>query len=231
MKSNKKTVIIFGAGRAGLSAAHQLIKKGYNVTVIETLDGPGGMARSQRFGNTLPTEYSWRGFGPWYCNVYKIMKEIPIVSKFEKNKMTTVYDQELSRHIKFHLTSDTISKKHIESSSCDNCIKTNKKCYKEVLYEIPHSWKCGWLDYLRLYWIFAQGFVSNKRSKDIYSNQNAAKIFTKYLSQGASKVFNQVFGPFIGVDSYNASFHHVSITILKINYVNLHPEDLKCRFC
>src|SRR3990172_6978757 len=83
---NKQKVIIFGAGIAGLSTAHYLNQHGYDVTVIEKLDIPGGLARSQRYPSGLPTEYSWRGFGPWYHNTFDIMKKI-------KTASGTVYDE------------------------------------------------------------------------------------------------------------------------------------------
>jgi phytoene dehydrogenase-like protein len=43
-----KTVSIFGAGISGLTTAHELNRRGYDVTVYEKLDSPGGVARSKR---------------------------------------------------------------------------------------------------------------------------------------------------------------------------------------
>nr|QBK87415.1 MAG: flavin-containing amine oxidase [Marseillevirus LCMAC201] len=93
-----KTVAIFGAGISGLSAAHELAEKGWYVQVHEKLDEPGGVARSHRETSTsAPSEYSWRGYAPWYHNVYDLMKRIPI------NNDKTVYD-ELSRPVEFVFT-------------------------------------------------------------------------------------------------------------------------------
>jgi len=74
-----KSCIIFGAGIAGLSAAHVLAKAGIQVTVVEKLDTPGGLARSARNSEDkgVPSEYSWRGLGPWYGNVFTVLKQIP----------------------------------------------------------------------------------------------------------------------------------------------------------
>ena len=47
-------VIIFGAGIAGLTAAHYLVDQGYRVTVVEALDVPGGLARSARSATGIP---------------------------------------------------------------------------------------------------------------------------------------------------------------------------------
>lgn len=61
MQQNKKqTVLIFGAGIAGLSAAHYCVQRGFDVQVIESLSVPGDLARSKRVpeDNNMPSEYS-----------------------------------------------------------------------------------------------------------------------------------------------------------------------------
>lgn len=50
----KKQVIIIGAGPAGLTAAVELIKKGYGVTVLEASDRIGGISQTVRYhGNRM----------------------------------------------------------------------------------------------------------------------------------------------------------------------------------
>jgi len=52
--SEKKSVIIIGAGPAGLTAAYELTKKGNKVTVIESTGSVGGMAKSfELFGQIV----------------------------------------------------------------------------------------------------------------------------------------------------------------------------------
>ena len=52
--SDKKSVIIIGAGPAGLTAAYELTKKGNKVTVIESTGSVGGMAKSfELFGQIV----------------------------------------------------------------------------------------------------------------------------------------------------------------------------------
>jgi len=75
-----KKIIIFGAGISGLTVAHELVEKGFNVEVHETDYIPGGMARSTRTLNDTPSEHSWRGYGPFYYNTYDILGRLKIKS-------------------------------------------------------------------------------------------------------------------------------------------------------
>ncbi|MCP5052575.1 MAG: FAD-dependent oxidoreductase, partial [bacterium] len=45
IKSNGKKVCVIGAGPAGLTAANDLALRGYQVTILEQFDQPGGMLR------------------------------------------------------------------------------------------------------------------------------------------------------------------------------------------
>lgn len=87
-----KKVIILGGGVAGLSAAHELIKRNFEVTVYESKGIPGGKARSTDVPdsatdgrNPLPGEHGFRFFPRFYKHVTATMKEIPFHGK-------TVYD-------------------------------------------------------------------------------------------------------------------------------------------
>ena len=102
-------VIIFGAGIAGLTVAHELLEKGYSVELHEKIDEIGGFARSRRLSgkDDMPTEHSWRGYGPFYCNFFNIAKRIP--TKDGK----TVYNN-LSRPINFLLPHDEITKRGLK---------------------------------------------------------------------------------------------------------------------
>jgi len=79
----KKTVSIFGGGIAGLTVAHELVEKGFDVTVYEKDNSLGGMAKSKRNNNSIPSEHSWRGYGKFYHNAFDIMKRIPIKENYE----------------------------------------------------------------------------------------------------------------------------------------------------
>jgi uncharacterized protein with NAD-binding domain and iron-sulfur cluster len=88
-----KKVIILGGGVAGLSAAHELIKRGFLVEIYELKNIAGGKARSTSIPNStngnknpLPGEHGFRFFPRFYKHITATMKEIP----FGQNK--TVYN-------------------------------------------------------------------------------------------------------------------------------------------
>ena len=91
-------VIIFGAGISGLTVAHELIEKGYKVTIFEKDSIAGGMARTFRYKNGVPTEHSWRGFAPFYYNTFELMKRIPLNSIENFTNQFTI--EEVRKHNK-----------------------------------------------------------------------------------------------------------------------------------
>jgi uncharacterized protein with NAD-binding domain and iron-sulfur cluster len=79
-----KRVAIFGGGVAGLSAAHELVERGFAVAVYEKRDVFGGKARSIPVPNTstngrkaLPGEHGFRFFPAFYKHIPDTMERIP----------------------------------------------------------------------------------------------------------------------------------------------------------
>ena len=80
-----KHVIILGGGVGGMSAAHELIERGYKVTIFERQKYiPGGKARSVPVPNTstgdrkdLPGEHGFRFFPGFYRHITDTMSKIP----------------------------------------------------------------------------------------------------------------------------------------------------------
>jgi 15-cis-phytoene desaturase len=77
-------VAILGGGVAGLSAAHELVERGYEVTIYEKRDIFGGKARSLSVRNTatggredLPGEHGFRFFPRFYRHLPDTMERIP----------------------------------------------------------------------------------------------------------------------------------------------------------
>jgi uncharacterized protein with NAD-binding domain and iron-sulfur cluster len=81
-----KKVVIVGGGVAGLSAAHELIERGFEVHVYERRPYFGGKAASYRVpqgnganaqGEGLPGEHGFRFFPGWYRHLTHTMTRIP----------------------------------------------------------------------------------------------------------------------------------------------------------
>jgi geranylgeranyl pyrophosphate synthase/uncharacterized protein with NAD-binding domain and iron-sulfur cluster len=90
-------VIVLGGGVAGMSAAHELIERGFEVVVLERRDIAGGKARSvpvsddggrssghqlaasdaKSVGHRLPGEHGFRFFPGFYKHVIDTMRHIP----------------------------------------------------------------------------------------------------------------------------------------------------------
>lgn len=96
-----KKVIILGGGIAGMSAAHELIEKGFEVTIFERqLKLPGGKARSfpleeyvSNHREPLPGEHGFRFFPGFYRNIIDTMRRIPFHNKETgQNNKNGVYD-------------------------------------------------------------------------------------------------------------------------------------------
>lgn len=81
----KRDVLILGGGIAGMSAAHELTERGYNVTILEKKKKlPGGKARSIPIEGTesegrkpLPGEHGFRFFPGFYKHIIDTMMRIP----------------------------------------------------------------------------------------------------------------------------------------------------------
>jgi uncharacterized protein with NAD-binding domain and iron-sulfur cluster len=77
-------VIVLGGGVGGMSAAHELAERGFEVTIYETRSIPGGKARSvpvpgsgKRGRRDLPGEHGFRFFPGFYGHLPDTMRRIP----------------------------------------------------------------------------------------------------------------------------------------------------------
>ena len=78
------SVIVIGGGVGGLTAAHELAERGFDVRVYEARPDWGGKARSQAVPGTgnggrkdLPGEHGFRFYPRFYTHVIDTMKRIP----------------------------------------------------------------------------------------------------------------------------------------------------------
>ena len=72
------TVAILGGGVGGLSAAHELAERGFDVTVYEKRARPGGKARSYPTPEGFPAEHGFRFFPAFYRHLPDTMARIPL---------------------------------------------------------------------------------------------------------------------------------------------------------
>jgi 15-cis-phytoene desaturase len=76
-------VVVLGGGIGGMSSAHELIERGYEVEVYDFGDLPGGKAKSMYHGKAsgphgrLPAEHGFRFFPGWYKHIDDTMKRTP----------------------------------------------------------------------------------------------------------------------------------------------------------
>jgi uncharacterized protein with NAD-binding domain and iron-sulfur cluster len=88
MTVSRKKVVIIGGGVAGMSAAHELIKRNFDVEVYELKSIAGGKARSTEVEGSatpgkkeLPGEHGFRFFPRFYKHITATMEEIPFGKK------------------------------------------------------------------------------------------------------------------------------------------------------
>lgn len=182
-----RSVAVFGAGVAGLSAAHEFTRLGYKVSVYEANREAGGFFRSARVPKDegMPSEYSWHGFGPWYHNSFDVMKQIPF------DETGSVYDKGLSRPIDFGIAHDRGGVEFNDS------------------WLLPVSKMLGisGTNYLRWGWLMLKTWTANRRSVEHYSRLNAAQQWKPILGESDWKTWRATFGPWIGSDWTNVSLH------------------------
>jgi hypothetical protein len=182
-----KTVAVFGAGIAGLTVAHELARRGYRVSVYEPNAEAGGFFRSARraANENTPSEYSWHGIGPWYHNVFDLMKEIPF------DESSSMFEHALSRPIDFGLAAND-----------------GRTQFDDTwLLNIKGMFRMTWRDVVLGSWLMLKTWVSDRRSREHYSSVNAAEAWRPWLSDHCWRIWRSSFGPWIGSDWLNVSLH------------------------
>jgi uncharacterized protein with NAD-binding domain and iron-sulfur cluster len=92
-----KTVVIVGGGIAGLSAAHELVRRGFDVHLYERRAHLGGKAASVTIAkgdahgrDGLPGEHGFRFFPGWYRHLPKTMEKIPYRNRTVADNLVAV---------------------------------------------------------------------------------------------------------------------------------------------
>ena len=200
-----RKVVVFGAGIAGLSAAHEFVRRGYRVEVYERNGSAGGFFRSaRREEDNLPTEYSWHGFGPWYHNTFDLLRQIP----FDDDG--TLYDRVLSRPVEYAVVPDTAD------SDLD----------MDGLFDKPRAFRMSARDKISLGWGVLKAWSANARSKDRYARTNAAAYWQPRMTRVGHTTWRALFGPWIGSDWPYVSLHHVGLFFGRnVRSGPSHPHD------
>ncbi|PSC69064.1 amine oxidase [Micractinium conductrix] len=73
-----KKVLVVGGGWAGFGAVKHLAEQGYNVTLLDAAENPGGLSAGWRTPQGRAVEAGVKGFWYQYHNVFKMVKELGI---------------------------------------------------------------------------------------------------------------------------------------------------------
>lgn len=187
-----RAAAVFGAGIAGLTAAHELARRGWKVSVYEENPDAGGFFRSARTqgDHDTPSEYSWHGMGPWYHNVFDVMKQIPFDAE------GSVYDRALSRPIDFGVAPDRGRAQFDDTG---------------IWPDVARMFRMTRLDVLAWAWLMLKTWSANRRSAEVYSALNAAEQWGRVLTPAAASTWAACFGPWVGSDWTRVSLHQAGL--------------------
>ena len=205
-----KTVAVYGAGIAGLTAAHEFARRGWQVSVYEANPDAGGFFRSARRAgdHNIPSEYSWHGLGPWYHNTFDLMRQIPF------DDSGSVYDCALSRPIDFGVAPD-----HGKAEFDDS---------PGFVVDVCKMFRMTRRDAFRWGWLMLKTWTANQRTIEHYSGLNAAAQWRPLLTPTAWSTWVACFGPWIGSDWTRVSLHQAGQFFLKqltTKPAHPHPAD------
>jgi uncharacterized protein with NAD-binding domain and iron-sulfur cluster len=181
-----RNVAVFGGGIAGLTVAHELVRRGHRVSVYESTDEIGGFFRSGRQPDSnMPTEFSWHGLGPWYHNVFDLLKQIP----FDADG--SVYERALSRPIDFGIFPNA----------------GRAAFFDHGLRSIPRMFRWSPWEFARWAWLMLRVWSANRRTFEEYAGLNAAAAWRDTLRPVGYRTWRSCFGPWIGSDWTKVSLH------------------------
>ena len=93
--NKNKSVVVVGAGLAGLACAYELSQRGFAVTLLEKAPQLGGKIASwpiEAAGESFMMEHGFHGFFPQYYNLKSIVSELEITDNFQSlNFYSLVY--------------------------------------------------------------------------------------------------------------------------------------------
>jgi uncharacterized protein with NAD-binding domain and iron-sulfur cluster len=191
-----KKIIIIGGGIAGLTTAHELLKKDFEVHLFESTSKLGGMAKCVRNNDGIIEEYSWRGYGPFYNNFFDIAKQIPINNSHEPNHPLVKNNRPCVLN---NLTHDKINFVGF---------KNNEK--------FVYSGELEFIENIKGYYDILKYILSNNRRKED-SNILLTDYVKNYYNENTHDVIiNHIVGPGLGMDRNTISKKLLLDTISKV---------------
>lgn len=76
--SDKKKIVVIGAGWAGLGATYHLVKQGYEVTLLEASGYAGGLVAGWKTPQGKSVEAGIHGFWYPYENIFRLVRELKL---------------------------------------------------------------------------------------------------------------------------------------------------------
>ncbi len=76
--SDKRKIVVIGAGWAGLGATHHLVKQGYDVTLLEASPHAGGLVAGWKTPQGRSVEAGIHGFWYPYQNIFRLVRELKL---------------------------------------------------------------------------------------------------------------------------------------------------------
>ncbi len=201
-------VIICGAGIGGLTVAHELSKRNFDVIIYERNKIVGGLARSSYYtkkNKKYPIEYSWRVYGTNYKNLLRVINEIPLRKHKNRSVLNNLIKVCAYIFPRFGKDEVVISQGKNKRELIENFkISDLFKVLDKMLYCFTMSTcRMNSLDHLK--W----------------------KYYCKDLSPEAKKYMVQLWGPVLGMDTSHMSFPVISrmVWILMGGFLG-HPSCL-----
>ena len=207
-EEKKKTVAIYGAGIAGLTAAHALCDE-YDVTVYEAKNCVGGFFVSAQNSETCAqSEYSWHGIGPWYEQTRRLMHETGFIPHATTQTANGGGGGILAPRLHYAITRDQLNPPEEMQSSELQRTPLKRRVYKRFLrMGLSTRDTFVWLWSLASVW-----FAGELRATLDYALQlQHVALRRQQMRESSLAIWCSSFGPWIGVDSLRASVYHVGL--------------------